>query len=147
MFPVWETGKHWGNMRAPWMFLEKCSSFCWRLLKLTGQSSLPGSRVTLLKHSVCNSELSLTLLRTNPPDCKQSFTKLQIPFSVHALTLIKLGEVILQQTGYQKRERLQNTRPTLNGTNFLLLRPRSDQTKFMQLSELNDCYRSAVVDE
>ena len=24
MFPVWETGKHWGNIRPPGMFLEKC---------------------------------------------------------------------------------------------------------------------------
>ena len=24
MFPEWETGKHWGNMRAIWSFLEKC---------------------------------------------------------------------------------------------------------------------------
>ena len=24
MFPVCETQKHWGNMRPPWMFLQKC---------------------------------------------------------------------------------------------------------------------------
>jgi len=36
MFPVWQTGKHWGNMHA----LDI-------LLKLSDQSSVPGSRVTL----------------------------------------------------------------------------------------------------
>ena len=44
-------------------------------------------------------------------------------------------------------ERLQNTRPTLKGTSILLLRSRSEQTKFMQFSELKDCYRSAVVNK
>ena len=45
------------------------------------------------------------------------------------------------------KERLQNTRPTLKGTSFLLLWFRSDQTKFMQLSELKDCYRSAAANK
>ena len=42
----WE---HWGNTRDPWMFLKNASSFCQRLLKLTGQRSVPGSRVLFWK--------------------------------------------------------------------------------------------------
>ena len=46
--------EHWGNMRAPWMFLENASSFCRRLLKLTSPSPVPGSRVKpYLKHFAC----------------------------------------------------------------------------------------------
>ena len=42
----------------------------------------------------------LTLLRGNLLACKQSIRNLQIPFGVHPLTLVKLSEVILQQTAY-----------------------------------------------
>ena len=89
MFPVWETGRHWGNMRTPWMFLEKRFSFCWRLLKLTGLSSVPGSRVTLPETFRLKGGLSLTLLKGNLLARKQGLRQLQI---------VKPSEVILQQT-------------------------------------------------
>ena len=39
MFPEWETGKH-ARYECLW---KNASAFCWRLLKLTGVSSVPGS--------------------------------------------------------------------------------------------------------
>ena len=53
-----------------------------------------------LKHFACKGGQSLTLLRGNLLACKQGLRKLQIPFSVHPLTLVKLSEVILQQRAY-----------------------------------------------
>ena len=51
--------------------------------------------------------LSLTLSRWDLHACKQGLSKkLQIPFSVHQLTLVKLSEVILQQTAYNTRHNL-----------------------------------------
>ena len=44
--------------------------------------------------------LSLTLLRGNLLVCQQDLSELQIPFSVHPLTLVKLGDVVLQQLAY-----------------------------------------------
>ena len=53
-----------------------------------------------LKHFACEGEQSLTPLRGNLLACKQGLRKLQIPFSVHPLTLVKLSEVNFQQTAY-----------------------------------------------
>ena len=42
VFPEWETGKHWGNMRPAWMFLGKCFLVHFvdvNLSKLTGVQS------------------------------------------------------------------------------------------------------------
>ena len=70
-------------------FWKNASSFCWHLLKLAVLSSVPGSRVPLPE----TGWLSLHLLRGN-------LRKIQIPFSVHPLTLEKPSEEILQQTAY-----------------------------------------------
>ena len=65
------------------------------LLKLTGQSSVSGSRAEpYLKNFACKGGLCLTLLRGNLLACKQGLRKLQVPFSVHPLTLVKLCEVL-----------------------------------------------------
>ena len=77
-------------------FWKNASSFCWSLLKLAGLSSVPGSRLTLPE----TGGLSLHLLRGNLLACKQDLRKIHIPFSVHPLTLVKLSEVISQQTAY-----------------------------------------------
>ena len=75
------------------MFLEKCF-----LVLLTFiETDRPEFS---LKHFACKGGQSLTLLRGNLLACKQGLRKLQIPFSVHPLTLVELSEVILQQTAY-----------------------------------------------
>ena len=53
-----------------------------------------------LKQFASKGVLSLTLLRGNLLACEQGLSKLQIPFSVPQLTIVKLSEVILQQTAY-----------------------------------------------
>ena len=55
-----------------------------------------------LKHFAGKGGLSLTLLRGNLLACKQGLSKLQNPFSLAQLTIVKLSEVILQQTGYKQ---------------------------------------------
>ena len=95
----WETfEKHARAMKVAGKTLPRFADI---LLKLTGQSSVPGSRVPFLQHFACKGGLSLTLLTGNLLACKQGLRKLQISFSVHQLTHVKLSEVILHQTAYQ----------------------------------------------
>ena len=76
-------------MRALGMFLEKCFLVLLTFIETDRPSSVPGSRVTLMKHFAFKRGLSLTHPRGNLLVCKQGLKKLQIPFSVLPLTLVK----------------------------------------------------------
>ena len=84
-----------GNMRAPWILREKCFlvllTFYWNWPARV-QSQVVGQPNR--KHFACNGGLSLIFLRGNLLACKQCLRKVQIPFSVQPLTLVKLRKVI-----------------------------------------------------
>ena len=82
---LWNTWETCARHECVW---KNASSYCWRLLKLTGLSSVPGSSVTLPKTFCLCWRLSLALLRGNLLACSQGFRKLQILFRVHPLTLV-----------------------------------------------------------
>ena len=82
MFPAWETGKHWENMRAPLMFLGKCFLVLLSFNE-TEQPEFSPKQQDALKNFACKGG---PFLRGNLLACKQGLRKLQIPFSVHPRT-------------------------------------------------------------
>ena len=95
-------GKHVHTLNISWKMLPR---FVDVLLKPTGLSSVSGSRVTLpetfclWKRAVFN---PLEIMRRTLLACKQGLRKLQILINVYPLSLVKLREVILHKTAYQK---------------------------------------------
>ena len=101
----WETlEKHARAMNVSGKMLPRfvdvyCLFIC--LLISSARVHSQGAGQPCLKHFACEDGLSLTFLRGNLLACKQGLRKLQTPFSVKPLILVKLSEVIfLQQTAY-----------------------------------------------
>ena len=92
--PLWETGKHWGNMCAPWMFLENVFSFCWRLLRLAGLSGNATWNILLVKAGYLYTPWGGAYLLVN----RTLVSFRSCLASTHCV--VKLSEVILQQTAY-----------------------------------------------